>query len=99
MTLDGVTSFSRIKTYKTLVNVSVIVKVLGGIAFHVMAENWKHLKDTLAFSSLRVCYNGKRVLLTSALLPNISLAVGQSSVKISLALRARDISTLRLTSY
>ena len=55
MRLDGVTSFSRIKTYKTLVNVSVIVKVLGGIEFHVMAENWKHLKDTLAFSSLRVC--------------------------------------------
>ena len=36
--------------------------------------------------------------LTSDLLPNISLVVGQSSVNVSLALCARDISTLRLTS-
>ena len=34
---------------------SITVKVLGGISFHVMAENWKHLKDTLTFSSFLVC--------------------------------------------
>ena len=45
MTLDRVTSFSRIKTYK----IHVTVKVLGGISFHIRAENRKLLKDTLAF--------------------------------------------------
>ena len=65
---------------------------------YVMAENWQLLKDTLAFSSFLVCWNRNRVLLTSDLLPNISLVVGQSSVNISLALRAREISISRLTS-
>ena len=51
MTLDGVTSFSRIRNLEIHVNASVTVKVLAGISFHVMAEIWKHLKDTLAFSS------------------------------------------------
>ena len=58
-----------------------------------MAEIWKRLKDTLAFSSFVVCLNRNTVLLTKDLLPNISLVVGQSSVNISLALHARDIST------
>ena len=63
--------------------------------FHVMAENWKHLKDAIAFSSFLTCMckNRNRFLLTSDLLPNLSMVVGQSSVGISLALRARDIST------
>ena len=96
MSLDGVhiTSFSRI----IHVNTSITIKVLGEISFRVMEENWQHLKDTLAFSSLLVCYNQNRVLLTRDLLPNISLVVGQSSVYISLALRVRDIATSRLTS-
>ena len=42
--------------------------------------------------------NRNRVLQTSDLLPNISPIVGQLSVNISLALRASDMSTLRLTS-
>ena len=51
MTLDGVTSFSRIrKIYEINVNASIAVKVLSGIYFHVMTELWKHVKDTLAFS-------------------------------------------------
>ena len=82
------------KTYKLHVNASVTVKALRDISFHVMGENWKHLKYTLTFSgfsSFLVCYNRNRVLLTSDLLPNISLVVCQSSVNISL--RARDIST------
>ena len=41
-----------------------------------MAENWQHLKDTLAFSSFLVCLNLNNFLLTSDLLPNISLIVG-----------------------
>ena len=50
MKLDGAASFSRIKTYKILINAPITVNVLGGISFHVMAEKGKHLKDTLAFS-------------------------------------------------
>ena len=45
--------FSR-QNQEIHVNDSFTVRVLGGI-FHVMAENWKHLKDTLAFSSFLVC--------------------------------------------
>ena len=37
------------------VNASILIKVLGEISFHVMAEIWKHLKDILAFSSFLVC--------------------------------------------
>ena len=55
ITLDGVTSFSRVKIHEIHLNASITVKVLGGISFHVMAENWKQLKDTLAFSSFLVC--------------------------------------------
>ena len=69
-----------------------------GISFHVMAVNWRHLKDTLVFSSFIVCLNRNRVLLTSGLLPNISLVIGQLSVNISLALCTHEISTSRLTS-
>ena len=71
------------KTYE--INAFITVKVFGGISFHVMAENWQYLKDTLAF-----LLESK---LTSDLLPNISLVVGQSSVHISLVLRVREIST------
>ena len=42
MTFDGVTSF-----YEIHVNASITVKVLGRLSFHVMAENWKHLKETI----------------------------------------------------
>ena len=51
MTFGGATSFSRIKTYKIHVNASITFKVLGEISLYVMAENWKHLKDILEFSS------------------------------------------------
>ena len=30
-------------------------KFLAGISFHVMAENWTHLKDTLAFLLFLSC--------------------------------------------
>ena len=30
-------------------------KFLAGFFFHVMAENWKHLKDTIAFSLFPLC--------------------------------------------
>ena len=53
MTLDGVTSFSRIKTYEIHANAS-ITKLLAGF-LHVMAENWINLKDTTAFTSFLVC--------------------------------------------
>ena len=55
MPLDGVTSFSRIKTYEIHVNASVTVKVLSGSPFHVMSESLKHLKDRLAYTSFPVC--------------------------------------------
>ena len=80
------------------VNASITVKDRGGISIHVMAENWQLLKDMLVFSSFLVCWNRNGILLTSDLLPNISLVVGQSSVNISLALCAREVSTSRLTS-
>ena len=71
----------------------------GGISIHVVADSWQSLKDTLAISSFLVCWNQyTRVLLTSDLLPNISLVVGQLSVNMSHALCAREISTSRLTS-
>ena len=86
MTLDCVMPFSRIENLNTRKS------------FRVMVENWKH--DILEFSSCHVCKNRNRVLLTSDSLPNISLVVGQSSVNISLMLRAHDVpvSTSRLTS-
>ena len=58
------------QTLEIHVNATIKVKILGGISFHVMAENWKHLKDILAFSSFLVCWNRNRILLTSDLLPN-----------------------------
>ena len=51
MTLDGVQSLLASKTYEILVNAFITVKLLGGIPFHIIAENWKHLKGKLAFSS------------------------------------------------
>ena len=49
-----------------------------------MAENWKQLKDTLAFSHFLCVGIEIGVLLTSDLLPNISLVVRQSSKNVSL---------------
>ena len=48
-------SFRRCNVVFCPVNASVTVKVLGRISFHVMAENWKQLKDSLAFSSFLMC--------------------------------------------
>ena len=49
MTLDGVTSFSRIKTYEIHVNACITKsKLLAGFLY-VMAENWKNLKVLTAF--------------------------------------------------
>ena len=59
MTLDSVTWLSRFKNlqkaYEIRVNAPITIKVLAEISFHVMAEDWKCLKDTLAFSSFTVC--------------------------------------------
>ena len=37
MTLNGITLFSRIKSYEIHINASIKIKVLGGISCHVMA--------------------------------------------------------------
>ena len=71
---------------KYRVNAYLQSKFLAGFFFHIMSEIRKHLKDTLAFSSFLVLEPNSLVL------PNTSLVVGQSSVKMSLALPARDIS-------
>ena len=55
MTLAGVTSFSHIKNLQTHVNPSINSEFLARFLFHKMAENWKHLKDILAFSSFFGC--------------------------------------------
>ena len=47
--------FLASRTYEIHVNASIAVKVHGGISFLAMAENWKHLKDILAFSSFFMC--------------------------------------------
>ena len=39
------------------VNTSSTVKVLGRVSCHVIAENWKHLKDTLEFLLFLVSKN------------------------------------------
>ena len=79
ITLDSATSFFLASNpYEIYVNVSITT-----------SENLQHLKDTIVFSSFLVCYNRNTVFLTSDLLPNISLVVGQSSVNILLALRGR----------
>ena len=54
--------FFASKTYEIHVNAIITVEVFGRISFHVMAENWKHLKDTLAFSS---CILGVRIEIES----------------------------------
>ena len=46
--------FCALKIYDILVKAYITVIVLGGISFHVMSENWKHLKDILTFSSFLV---------------------------------------------
>ena len=50
MTLDGVMSLSPIINLQNT-NASIIVKVLGGISFYVITENWKHLRGKLVISS------------------------------------------------
>ena len=55
ITLDGVTSFSCIKSLGDTCKYLYYSQVYGGISFRVMAENWKHLKDTVAFSSFLAC--------------------------------------------
>ena len=51
------------KTYEMHAYASLTVKALGGISYHVMAENWKR-KDILAFSpflcvvEIESCYIG-----------------------------------------
>ena len=52
MTLDGVTSFSRIKMYEMPVLQS---KLLAGFLY-VMAENWKNLKVLTAFFTVFFCF-------------------------------------------
>ena len=76
--------FLASKTNEIHVNTSITVKVLGGISFHIMAANMKHQKDTHAFPMFFFVLQSKQILAYSDLLPNISLAVGQSSVNISL---------------
>ena len=51
MTLDGVTSFPRIKDLRNACKRICNSQSFGKNAFIVMAENWQHLKGTLAFSS------------------------------------------------
>ena len=82
MTLARLTSFSHIKKLRNMCKRLYYSQSFGGISFHVMAKNWQHLKEILGLSSFFV----NRVLLTSGLLPNLSLVVGQSSVNISLGL-------------
>ena len=55
MTLDCVSCFLASKTYEIHVNASITDKVIGGISFHVIGENLKHLKDTLEFTSFLEC--------------------------------------------
>ena len=82
MTLNGVTSFSRIEKLTKYMYMNG-----GKLAFFEGYPFRCHL-----------CVRIEMVFRTSDLLPNISLVVGQPSVIISPALRAREISTLRLTS-
>ena len=49
MTLDGVTSFSRIKNVRNKYKSLYYGQNFGGISFHVMAENWQHLTGMLPF--------------------------------------------------
>ena len=55
-----------------------------------MAESWKKLKTSNAFSTFIVYQNRKRSALVRELLSNNSLFVGQLYEDKSLALRARD---------
>ena len=56
-----------------------------------MAESWKKLKTSNAFSSFIVFKNRNRSALLHELLSNNSLFVGQLCEDKSLALRARDL--------
>ena len=96
--LDGVT-FSRVKNSLHTCKCLYFSQSSLWDFFHVMAENWKHLKDTLACSSFLVCENQNRILLTNDLLRNIFLVVGQSSVNISLSLLIRAFSDFKAFLY
>ena len=47
MKLNGVTSFSRIGNLRIICERLYYSQSFGEISFHVMAENWQHLKGTL----------------------------------------------------
>ena len=63
-----------------------------------MAESSKKLKSLNVFSLFIVCSNRNRSALVRELLGNNSLFVGQLFEIKSLALRARDLNSLQLTS-
>ena len=92
MIIKDVTSFSHIKNYtSTPLLQSKFFLGGGGEGFFSVAEGYTCFRRFL-------CVRIKTVLLTSDLLPNISLVVCQSSVNISLTLRTRHIYTSRLPS-
>ena len=49
--LESVTPFSSVKNSRNRCKCLYYSQSLSRISFHVMAENWKHLKDARAFSS------------------------------------------------
>ena len=63
--------FSHLKLMKYIVTPLLQSEFLVGFLFTYLAENWQHLKDKLALSSIFACKNRNRVLLTSELMPNI----------------------------
>ena len=74
-TLDGLTSFSRIKNLRKTCDDSITVKDLGGISIHEMAENWQLLKDTLALPNISLVVGLSSV--------NILLALRAREISIS----------------
>lgn len=95
MALEGVTSFFSHK--KNLRNTNFSQSF--GRDFVSTAKTLEISEEYTCVSSFLVRYRNRVFLhVTSDLLPNISLVVGQLSVNISPALRARDVSTSRLTS-
>ena len=93
---DDVTTFSCFKSYGIHVNASITVKVRGRISFHVMAEIWKHLKDTLALRFF--CIRIEKGLAYEGFVAHYISGRWTVISDISLALRARDISISQLTS-
>ena len=77
MTLDGVTSFSRIKTHEIHVNVCITVKSVGVISLCNGGKLEESEGSNRFFSSFSVCLNRNRSALARELLSNISLFVGR----------------------